>query len=329
MKIIKVLAFFAVMCGCMPVGASEDNIIKMYGKEQYGYNQPRYSRKPDEWKDRFYITAIADPDNFPLSSREQGSVFAKIFADLSQQEHMDIIFYYPRNYKQSIENFERGKTEYMEDTRTVFGVYFENIPYSKNEYIYPSFFENDVYLIMSGSRIIDASTKDELKKYKGVYVANDKFSSFVLKDLKALGIKEVENYNEAYKQLLSGDADFIAGCYYRSRIEAYKIGIRDYIVYSKTPVWKMPMFLRAFPSLAQHPRLKYLKKYLKSSHYKKIRDEAFEELMEIYKENTRGVVPPTYVNRISEKKTEENGTESENRLISGETQTSLAGEEQQ
>lgn len=326
MKIVKVLVFFAVLCCCMPVWASDDGVIKMYGREQYGYNQPKYSRKPDEWKDMFYITAIADPDNFPISSREQGSVFSKIFADLSQKEHMDIIFYYPRDYKQGIENFERGKTEYMEDTRTVFGVYYENIPYSENEYIYPSFFENDVYLIMSGNKVLDAHTKDDLKKYKGIYVADDKFSSFVLKDIKSRGIKDVKNYSEAYRQLLSGNADFIAGCYYRSRIEAYKLGIRDYIVYSKTPVWKMPMFLRAFPSLARHPRLEYLKKYLKSPQYKKIRDEAFEELMDIYKENTKGVVPPTYISLLPEK---EPAPDAENNLIPAKTSEGLSGEEQQ
>ena len=58
------------------------------------------------------------------------------------------------------------------------------------------------------------------------------------------------------------------------------------------------MFIRAMPGLAEHPRMEYLKKYLRSSRYKKVRDEALQELLDIYRENTKGIVPPTYVNTV-------------------------------
>lgn len=74
-----------------------------------------------------------------------------------------------------------------------------------------------------------------------------------------MGIKEAKDYPEAYRQLLSGEADYVVGTYYPSQIELYKLGIRDYVVYSKAPVWKMPMFIRAMPGLAEHPRMEYLK----------------------------------------------------------------------
>ena len=122
-----------------------------------------------------------------------------------------------------------------------------------------------------------------------------RISGTVSPEFANLGIKQVKDFPEAYKALLSGEADYIAGSYYPSIIEAYKLGIRDYVVFSKDAVWKIPMFIRTFPEVARHPRIAYLKRYFKSQRYKKIRDEALQELVDIYKENTKGIVPPTYI----------------------------------
>ena len=303
MKIIRLLVLSLVCVFCGQVQAA-DNIITMFGKDVNGYNQPRYYKSSTryDWLDRFDIVAISDPDNFPWSSAEQGSVFVKIFEDLAQKEHIVVVFYYPgEGYEQSVDDFEKGKVKFMTKTNAVFGTYYENIPYSKNEYIYPAFFENNIHIITSARNNIAVKTKEDLKNFKGVYSADDRFSSFVLKDFKSLGIKEAKDYPEAYRQLLSGEADYVVGTYYPSQIELYKLGIRDYVVYSKAPVWKMPMFIRAMPGLAEHPRMEYLKKYLRSSRYKKVRDEALQELLDIYRENTKGIVPPTYVNTAPDK----------------------------
>lgn len=81
------------MCFCGQVQAA-DNIITMFGKDVNGYNQPRYYKSSTryDWLDRFDIVAISDPDNFPWSSAEQGSVFVKIFEDLAQKEHIVVVF---------------------------------------------------------------------------------------------------------------------------------------------------------------------------------------------------------------------------------------------
>lgn len=55
------------------------------------------------------------------------------------------------------------------------------------------------------------------------------------------------------------------------------------------------MFFRALPEVTDDERVKSLKTYLKSARYKKVRDDAFKELIKIYEENTRGIVPPTYI----------------------------------
>lgn len=284
--------------------AISDN-IRMIGKEENGYSEPRYMSKSSryDWRDRFDVNLIANPNIFPWSSERLGSVFEKIFDDLANKEHIVIILKYPRrDYAETVEDFEKNEIR----TNGLFATYYENIPYSKNQYIYPSFFENNVHFITSARKTISLKTKDELKNYKGVYAAQDYFSSFVLKDFAKYGIEKVQDFAEAYKKLLTGEIDYVVASYYPSQIELYKLGIHDYVAYSSAPLWKMPMFFRVTPEIADHPRIAYLKKYLKSASYAKAKEEGMKELMEIYKENTRGIVPPTYINMGQ---TEDNTTE--------------------
>lgn len=295
MKKILYLSLAFLTLTCSNIQAAEDSIIRMIGKEENGYNEPRYtgSAYRYDWKDRFDIELIANPDIFPWSSRRQGSVFEKIFNDLAEKEHIVIILKYPmRSYAQSADLFEKGD----DSIKGLFATYYENIPYTKNQYIYPAFFENNVHVITSAKKTLNLKTRAELKNYKGVYAEQDYFSSFVIKDFENLGITKVKDFPEAYKKLLTGEVDYVVGSYYPSQIELYKLGIHDYVAYSKMPIWKMPMFLRVRPEVANHQRVSYLKKYLKSASYAKAKEEGMQELLNIYKENTAGIVPPTYIN---------------------------------
>jgi hypothetical protein len=56
----------------------------------------------------------------------------------------------------------------------------------------------------------------------------------------------------------------------------------------------------------EHVRIKEFSKYIKTKEYKKKRDDALNEVLEYYKENTKGVVPPTYTNSIKIEQTVEN-----------------------
>ena len=178
----------------------------------------------------------------------------------------------------------------------MFGVYFENIPYSKNEYFYPSFAENKIHLITSNHKKLDVRTKQDLKKYKGLYTKQDNLSSFVIKDMKNLGIQERNSFEEMYEELVTGKVDFVVASFYKSQIELYRLGLRNYVQLSRTPIWTIPMFMRFTPKMMSHPRMEYLKKYLKSSEYKQKRDKALDDMLLMYKENTKGIVPPTYMN---------------------------------
>ncbi|MBO5037895.1 MAG: hypothetical protein J6C85_00350 [Alphaproteobacteria bacterium] len=286
--------------------------IKMFGKEENGFNQPKYVQKFISGTEYLDIYCIAKDNHFPFSSKEQETVFYKVFEELTDKEHIAFHYSYPNDFQKKVENFERGKSQ--EYINAYCNAYYEHLPYSKNEYIYPAFFENKIYVITSIQNKLELTTKESLKKYRGIRSKTDQISSFVAKDFSNLKIKEVDNYAKAYEELLTGKADYLVASYYPSLIEAYKLGIRNYIIYSANSVWKMPMFIRIHPKLKNNSRIKAMEKYLKSSRYKKIRDAAFEELIEIYKNNTLGIVPPTYINteqkdRKEEKEAEEKTTQ--------------------
>lgn len=289
-----------LLMSCFGFSAATAYDIKMFGIDKYGFNQPKYLEdKAKITRKTLIIQAIADADNFPLSSSEQGSIFNKIFENSAERTGVKISLVYPsKDYALAIQNFERNKGDGI---NARFGVYFKEIPYSHNQYVYPAFFDNNVHVIFSTQNKPNIENKEQLKQYKGVCAATDKIAENVKREMNELGVKEVENLAKAFETLLTGEADYILASYYPSLLEAYKLGIKNYIVISKNPLWKMPLFIRVTPQIKRHKYMENFERYLRSSEYKNKRDKAFDELVEIYKENTRGIVPPTYIKSTEEK----------------------------
>jgi hypothetical protein len=301
--------------------------IEMFGKDTYGFDMPRY--RDETINDieilrglRLAIIAIADEDNFPVSSYEQGSIFNKIFENLKEEYGIKIIITpLSKGFQNQVLHMERGgKIESQWDTsghhiNAIFGAPYKEHIYSRNKEIYPAFFVNNVHIITSAQTKLDLKERNDLKKYKGIYVKQDRIADNILNDFANLGINSVDNYNEAYKQLLTGEIDFIAASYYPSLLESYKQGIRNYVTYSKNPVWKMPLFIRVRPEVLRNKHVEDLSDYLKSSQYRKAVKETLDELVDIYRKNTEGIVPPTYTREISSSEQEnENPTEDEQKL---------------
>ena len=162
-----------------------------------------------------------------------------------------------------------------------------------------------MYFITPADKEIDVNVKEDLSKYKGIYVKEDTFSDFVLKDFSKLNIKEVKTWDEAFEKLMTFEVDYMVASYYPSQIKLYKAGLRKYVKFSIDPVWKMPMFIRLSASVIEHPRIVRLKKYLRSDDYKKLRDKTLNNLLELYKENTKGVIPPQYIKNTTPKDDEQ------------------------
>jgi len=298
--------------------------IKMYGKDKYGFDIPQYFDDDLEGDKTLKgallpIIAIADEENFPVSSFEQGSIFNKVFENLKEEYGIRIIILSQKQgFRENVQNMERGqKIAGPWDSsgftiNAIFGVPYKEQIYSRNKEIYPAFFVDNIHVITSLQTKLDLKERKDLKNYKGIYVKQDKVADNILNDFINLGINEVESYDEAYEQLLTGKVDYIAASYYPSLLELYKSGIRDYVTYSKNPVWKMPLFIRVRPEVLKNKHVEELSDYLRSSQYKRAVKDAFDELVEIYKRNTEGIVPPTYTKETSSTENTEDEQKLEN-----------------
>ena len=306
---MRLFSFLTMFCCffCLNLKAETVDNAEIYTRKN-GYKEPVYiNEKKDIYKDQFNLFMLAKPNNFPFSSEEYGSIFNKIFRDLFDSEHILItISSYSRDFSSIEEEFERRDYSYLGGYRGLLGVYYKEYKYSKNDFIYPSIMENNVHFITPEDKDLDVKEKEDLKKYRGIYVKEDSFSDFVLSEFARLNIKEVESWDEAFKQMMTSEVDFMVGSYYPSQVALYKVGLRSYVRYSVDPIWKMPMFIRLDAEYLNKPRVVQLKKYLKSNRYKKVRDEAFTKMLEDYKENTKGIVPPQYINSSSTPQSEEN-----------------------
>ena len=291
----------AIIISMLGITAVSAGTITMVGQSKYGFNQPKYIQSKGNPKKKLKITVLGEENSFPLSSREQGSVFSVIFDEILAQTPIDIGFSYKNNYENVVKKFEReGK---QEDINAYFS-YYNEFSYFSNKFVYPAFFNNNVHIITTLQNKLNLKNKNELKDYKGIYAKTDKMADFVLKEFQLLNIEEVEDLSKAFELLLTGQADYIAANYYSSQIEAYKLGIHDFIAYSADAVWKQPMFLRVDASVFRSPYIKELQKILNNPKYKRLKEKAFDDLLNTYKENTRGVVPPTYT-KVEEEATED------------------------
>ena len=268
--------------------------IKMLSKTDTGYEEPIYiiNEENEKIKSAEKLITLAHHNLFPFSSSRQGTVFSELIERIVEKTRVYIkLEYDTNNFNNKVKVFERG-SDYI---NALFGVPKEYYPYSKNEYIYPAFFENKLHVITIRGGGVVINTKDDLLKYKGVYVKKDNLSKFIINDFSSYKIQSAEDYSTAFEQLFTKKIDFIVAGYYPSQIEAYKIGIRDYIAYSKDAIWKNPLFLRIDYRLLNSASVNNLKKYMKTEEFKNIRNKVLEDVLEIYKKNTQGVVPPMYI----------------------------------
>ena len=274
--------------------------IRMQPDTKHGINIPKYVLDDDNSglrSSRLKMVALADSENFPISSVKQGSVFLKIFDDIKNRTGIEIELLYNQKYFNLAQLFERGKkTEF----NALWGVYYQELPYSKNQYVYPAMMTNNVHLITSVQKNLDIKKKEDLKNYKGMRIQTDKVSNIVAREFATMNLKVAEDFDKAYEELLTGKVDYLVASYYPSLLAAYSLGIKKYIAYSKEPLWRMPVFVRCNESIKKHPAIRALSEYFNSIHYKELREQAFQEVVEIYKTNARGVVPPTYIKYVQE-----------------------------
>ncbi len=226
--------------------------------------------------------------------KEYVSFLTDFISDILSTNNIYTDFSTLDTYEDNIQSLKEGNHDLLvgvyNETNTDVKV-FEHI-----DYMYPAFLQNPVNLIMLPKNVSKIKSMEDLKKLKGVYVAEEYFSDYVYAQLDKLNVEKADNTLNAYKDLFSQKIDYIIGSYYYHYIQSVELGIKDYISFSKKPIWNMPMFMGISKRSKNYQRLKVLlyKKVASPDFSNTIKEKLKEHIKEIETKSI-GVVPPTFI----------------------------------
>lgn len=247
------------------------------------------------------IKASSYPDYEPFSYPEYTSdfiyidtIFNNAVSKILETNNIKTYVVSYDTYNDNIQGAKNGKFDLL------FGIYnethteykqFENI-----EYFYPAGIQNPIHLIMLPDNISKIKSTTDLKKLKGIYIQKEYFSDYLHKIFTENNIQPVDTPLIAYEKLFLGEVDYIIGSYYYNYVQALKLGLKDYISFSKKPLWTMPMFIAISLKSKNYSRLKSLisKNITKQSFAKDI-EESLKNIVKKYEEKNIGIVPPLFV----------------------------------
>ncbi|MDO4183659.1 MAG: hypothetical protein Q4D11_00235 [Rhodospirillales bacterium] len=240
--------------------------------------------------DRLLVTPFYD--YYPISSEKLcglGSVFDDILLQMSAIVSIKPQLYCNYDYETTIRKGAKGASD------LALGIYSDTSLYEQWKIIYPAALDNPVHLVMIPERIPEVKTIDDLKKLKGAIHANDHFNDFVTEQLQNFDLEKIENSEELYRKLITGEIDYIFITYWYGKAEALKLGINDMVSFSKKSIWNMPLFIGVSKLSVGRDFLSHtLTEWMKDDEIReKIKQRAIQLLQQTAEEN-RGKVPLTY-----------------------------------
>ena len=265
------------------------------------------------------INITSFPDYFPIGyTAKEGNnqiletVFTPAMKQIATAGNLEFEYVLKKNYDDAVTDVRRGKIEIL------LGMYYGTRQYSGLEYIFPAVLNNPVYIIMRPENIDKVSKPEDLKNLRGLYIAQEYFSDYMRDNFKNYNIKPIKTALEAYEKLFTGEADYIAGGYYYNYAEICRLGLRDYVSFSKTPLWNMPLFIGVSKASKKHVQIgKFLKKYVADEKFQQSINDTLKELIYQVEVESQGVVPPMFVKKEDGAKTPEDeistGTPEENK----------------
>ena len=176
------------------------------------------------------------------------------------------------------------------------GVYYGSKAYDGIEVVFPAAINNPVHVMMLPSRIGTIQKPKDLTALKGVYHRQEYFSDFVVQNFAKMNMQAVDTADEAFELLVTGQADYMLGSYYFNYAKVLEAGLKDYISFSKKPLWKMPLFIGVSKNFARTSTLvKQLARILNNPSFQTKVKEDLKEMMKSVEEKYSGVVPPAYI----------------------------------
>jgi len=194
--------------------------------------------------------------------------------------------------------------------------------YKGLELIYPSIISNPIHLITMPDNSSKFKTFEDMKKYKGVANREEYYSDFVLRKLKEMNITFVDSSYEAYRQLFTGEADYMLGSLYYNRIAASRYGIEKYLSFSKKPIWKIPVFIalsKVMPKLSEY--LKTFQELFSTPEFTLAVKKEIIRIVEDEITKNDGIVPPPFAKISTEEEQPQEDVEQVNNNVENKSKS--------
>lgn len=241
------------------------------------------------------IKVTSFPDYFPFSEKQDFpekliTIFDQGLKDFALDGNYEIKYVIFDDYSDAVNGVRRGKADLL------LGSYYATKLYSGLEYIYPAALHNPIHVIMLPKNISKVEKVEDLKNLKGIYLQNEHFSDYMIKNFEKFNIKPVPTPYEAYEKLFVGDVDFIIGSYYYNYAYTLQTGLKDYVAFSKAALWNMPLFLAISKASPISKQLRVsLTKFINTEMFKQSISAELQNKIHTLEEQTRGIVPPKFV----------------------------------
>ena len=174
------------------------------------------------------------------------------------------------------------------------------------EFVYPAVISDPIHIITTPDGQDAIKSFNDLLKLKGVVSKEEYLSDFVVRKIQSYNVEFVDTSYDAYEKLFTGQVDYMIGSAFFNRFKSSHYGLHRYMVYSKNPIFKTPIFIafsKITPVLEEYVKA-FSEEFSKPSFGRAVKEEIIR-IIEEEEANNDGVVPPAFVKEIFEEKSEE------------------------
>ena len=220
------------------------------------------------------------------------TVYDQFIEDFAQKNHYVTSYIFNKKYKDLVMDILRGEID------LILGIYYDTEQYKGIEYVYPSILNNPMAAVMMPNRINEVHTMDDLKNLKGGMDSREHLADYVTKAMKNYNVVYVDNSEELYRKLFTGEIDYVFTSYYYGIVQTSRLGIRNQISFTKQSLWDMPLFLGiSKTSMLRKSLYSTFTRMLKNDQYKKDLEKHLIETLQKIEQQNAGVVPPSFAKK--------------------------------
>ncbi len=184
-----------------------------------------------------YVSTEFNQDNEEKFIRRH-YLFKELLEEFAEENNAVVTYMdYLTDYNGIIRNVRSG------DIDILLGMYHDTKLFAGLDYVLPAPISNPITLMTLPSRRGEIKSLEDVKKLKGAILEKEVLSDYVNEQMKDYDVIKIRDPNELFKKLFTKEIDYVFTGYYTGLIEASKLGLRNYVAFSKQIIWDIPLFI--------------------------------------------------------------------------------------